>query len=353
MEKRLFIKGNEALAVGALKAGCRYYFGYPITPQNDIPEYLSKKLAQMEGCFIQAESELASINMLMGAAAAGARAMTSSSSPGISLMQEGISYMAGSELPAVIVNITRSGPGLGGISASQGDYFQATRGGGHGDYRTIVLAPHSVQEMHDLTMLGFDLADKYRNPVVILADAVLGQMQETMVDRPYRPADLPPKDWVLAGAENRSPRLVKSLYLKEGAMEEHNWKLFEKYQRMKKQEVRYEAPPDGDAELTVVAFGTTSRVAKTAIRLARAEGLKVSLFRPITVFPFPEEELARLSQRVKRFLSIEMNTGQMVDDVRLAVARNADVDFYGHPPGSPPVPEELLEAIKKAYRGSA
>jgi 2-oxoglutarate/2-oxoacid ferredoxin oxidoreductase subunit alpha len=226
VEKRLFIKGNEALATGALKAGCRYYFGYPITPQNDIPEYLSKKLVQMEGSFIQAESELASINMLMGAAAAGARAMTSSSSPGISLMQEGISYMAGSELPAVIVNITRSGPGLGGISASQGDYFQATRGGGHGDYRTIVLAPHSVQEMHDLTMLAFDLADKYRNPVVLLADAVLGQMQETMVDRPYEPADLPPKNWVLGGATNRSPRLVKYLFLKEGAMEEHNWKLF-------------------------------------------------------------------------------------------------------------------------------
>jgi 2-oxoglutarate/2-oxoacid ferredoxin oxidoreductase subunit alpha len=347
VEKRLFIKGNEALATGALKAGCRYYFGYPITPQNDIPEFLSRKLAQMEGSFIQAESELASINMLMGAAAAGARAMTSSSSPGISLMQEGISYMAGSELPAVIVNINRSGPGLGGISASQGDYFQATRGGGHGDYRTIVLAPHSVQEMHDLTMLAFDLADKYRNPVLLLADAVLGQMQETIVDRPYVPLDLPPKDWVLGGANGRTPRLIKSLYLKEGAMEEHNWKLFEKYRQMKEEEVRCEAPPDGDAELTVVAFGTTSRVAKTAIRLARAEGLKASLFRPITLFPFPERELARLSERVRRFLCIEMNTGQMVDDVRLAVGRNADVDFYGHPPGSPPVPEELLEAIKK------
>ncbi len=223
MEKRLFIRGNEALAVGAIKAGCRYYFGYPITPQNDIPEFLSKQLAKVEGCFIQAESEVASINMLLGASAAGARAMTSSSSPGISLMQEGISYLAGSELPAVIVNITRSGPGLGGISASQGDYFQATRGGGHGDYRTIVLAPDSVQEMHDLTLLAFDLADKYRNPVVILGDAVLGQMQETMVDRPYHPMELPPKDWILTGATGRKPRLIKSLYLKEGEMERHNW----------------------------------------------------------------------------------------------------------------------------------
>ncbi|MBI5966655.1 MAG: 3-methyl-2-oxobutanoate dehydrogenase subunit VorB [Deltaproteobacteria bacterium] len=349
MEKRLFIKGNEALAAAAIKAGCRFYFGYPITPQNDIPEYLSRHLAKAEGCFIQAESEVASINMLLGASAAGARAMTSSSSPGISLMQEGISYLAGSELPAVIVNITRSGPGLGGISASQGDYFQATRGGGHGDYRTIVLAPHSVQEMHDLTFLAFDLADKYRNPVVILGDAVLGQMEETMVDKAYHPMELPPKDWALTGALGRKPNLIKSLYLKEGEMERHNWKLFEKYQRMKREEVRYEATQEEDAQLVVVAFGTAARVSKRAIRLARAEGLQVGLFRPITLFPFPEEALLRLSQRVKRFLSIEMNTGQMVEDVKLSVARDAEVHFYGHPPGSPPVPEELLEAIKKAY----
>jgi 2-oxoglutarate ferredoxin oxidoreductase subunit alpha len=348
VEKRLFIKGNEALAIGAIKAGCRFYFGYPITPQNDIPEFFSKQMAKVEGCFIQAESEVASINMLLGASAAGARAMTSSSSPGISLMQEGISYLAGSELPAVVVNITRSGPGLGGISASQGDYFQATRGGGHGDYRTLVLAPHSVQEMHDLTFLAFDLADQYRNPVVILGDAVLGQMQETMVDRSYHPLELPPKDWALTGAAGRKPNLIKSLYLKEGEMEKHNWKLFEKYQRMK-EEVRYEASQDEDAELVLAAFGTSARVCKTAIRLARTEGLKVGLFRPITLYPFPGEALNRLSQRVKRFLAIEMNTGQMVEDVKLSVARDAEVHFYGHPPGSPPVPEELLEAIKKVY----
>jgi len=348
MEKRLFLKGNEALAAGAIKAGCRFYFAYPITPQNEIPEYLSKHMAKVEGCFIQAESEVASINMILGASAAGARAMTSSASPGISLMQEGISYLAGNELPAVIVNVNRSGPGLGGISASQGDYFQATRGGGHGDYRTLVLAPHSVQEMHDLTLLAFDLADKYRNPVVILADAVLGQMQETMVDRPYHPMELPPKDWILTGAQGRNPRLIKSLYLKEGEMERHNWKLFEKYQRMK-EEVRYEVVQQEDAQLVVVAFGTTARVSKTALRLARQAGLKVGLLRPITLFPFPAQALLDLSQRVKRFLAIEMNTGQMVEDVRLSVARDAEVHFYGHPPGSPPFPEELVEAIKKVY----
>lgn len=348
MERRLFVKGNEALAYGAIKAGCRYYFGYPITPQNDIPEYLSRHLAKVEGCFIQAESEVASINMLLGASAAGARAMTSSSSPGISLMQEGISYLAGSELPGVIVNVTRSGPGLGGISASQGDYFQATRGGGHGDYRTIVLAPHSVQEMHDLAMLAFDLADIYRNPAVILADAVLGQMQETMEDRRYQPLELPPKDWTLTGASSRKPNLIKSLYLKEGEMEKHNWKLFEKYGRMKK-ETRYEISQVEDARLVVVSFGTSARVSKTAIRLARTRGLKVGLFRPVTLFPFPQQALLDLSQRIKRFISIEMNTGQMVEDVKLSVARDAEVHFYGHPPGSPPVPEELLEAMEKVY----
>jgi 2-oxoglutarate/2-oxoacid ferredoxin oxidoreductase subunit alpha len=333
--------------MGAIKAGCRFYFGYPITPQNDIPEYLSKHLARVEGCFIQAESEIASINMLLGASAAGVRALTSSSSPGISLMQEGISYLAGSELPAVIVNINRSGPGLGGISASQGDYFQATRGGGHGDYRTLVLAPHSVQEMHDLTLLAFDLADKYRNPVVILGDAVLGQMQEPMIDRPYRPMDLPPKDWILTGASGRKPNLIKSLYLKEGEMERHNWKLFEKYQRMKQEEVRYEAFQEEDAELIIVAFGTTARVSKTAIRMARMAGYKAGLLRPITLFPFPAQALFCFSQRIKHFLTIEMNTGQMVEDVKLAVSREAEVHFYGHPPGSPPLPEELYEAIRK------
>ncbi len=349
MEKRLFIKGNEALCRGAIKAGCRYYFGYPITPQNDIPEFFSKHMPKVEGCFIQAESEIASINMLLGAAAAGARAMTSSSSPGISLMQEGISYMAGSELPGVIVNIMRSGPGLGGISASQGDYFQATRGGGHGDYRTIVLAPHSVQEMHDLTFLAFDLADKYRNPVIILADAVLGQMQENMVERPLPPMSLPPKDWILTGTCGRKPRLIKSLYLKEGEMERHNWKLFAKYQQMKKEEVRFETQRVEDANLIIVAFGTAARVSKSAVEMAREAGMKVGLLRPITLFPFPEEALAKMARAGKKILTVEMNTGQMAEDVRLAVCGEGEVFFYGHPPGSAPVPEEIWAEIKKVY----
>jgi len=248
----------------------------------------------------------------------------------------------------VIVNVTRSGPGLGGISASQGDYFQATRGGGHGDYRTIVLAPHSVQEMHDLAMLAFDLADLYRNPLVILADAVLGQMNETMEDRPYRALELPPKGWTLTGASGRKPNLIKSLYLKEGEMEKHNWKLFEKYQSMKK-ESRYEISRAEDARMIVAAFGTSARVAKTAIQIARSQGLKVGLFRPITLYPFPDQALLDLSRRVKKFISVEMNTGQMVEDVKLSIARDADVHFYGHPPGSPPDPEEVFEAIKKVY----
>ena len=289
MEKRLFIKGNEALALGAIKAGCRYYFGYPITPQNEIPEYFSHALAKVEGCFIQAESEVASINMLLGASAAGARAMTSSSSPGISLMQEGISYLAGSELPAVIVNIMRSGPGLGGISASQGDYFQATRGGGHGDYRTIVLAPYSVQEMHDLTFLAFDLADKYRNPAVILGDAVLGQMQETMIERKYHAEELPSKDWTLTGASGRKPRLIKSLYLKEGEMERHNWKLFEKYQRMKKEEVRYEVSWVEDADLIIAAFGTRPASPKPPSVWPEPPGSKSVSSGRLPFSPFPRK----------------------------------------------------------------
>jgi 2-oxoglutarate ferredoxin oxidoreductase subunit alpha len=310
---------------------------------------MSERLAQVEGgVFIQAESEIAAIHMVIGASMAGGRVMTSSSSPGISLKQEGISFLSALELPAVIVNMTRGGPGLGNIAPAQSDYFQATRGGGHGDYRTIVLAPHSVQEMHDLAMLAFDLADLYRNPVVILADAVLGQMNETLEDRSYKPMELPPKDWTLTGASGRKPNLIKSLYLKEGEMEKHNWKLFEKYQSMKK-EIRYESSRVEDAQMIVAAFGTSARVAKSAIQIARSQGLKVGLFRPITLYPFPGQPLLDLSQRTKKFLSVEMNTGQMVEDVKLSVARDADVHFYGHPPGSPPDPEEVFEAIQKVY----
>ena len=347
--EKILVRGNEAIAMGAIDAGCRLFFGYPITPQNEIPEYLSKHLPAMGGEFIQAESEIASINLLLGASATGTRAMTSSSSPGISLMQEGISYMAGSELPVVVVNISRSGPGLGGISPSQGDYFQATRGGGHGDYRMIVLAPSTVQEMYNLTCLAFDLSDKYRNPAMILGDALLGQMKEPLLRGGYHPLDLPSKDWALTGAEGRKPLKIKSLYLQEGELTEHNWKLHQKYERMKKEDVRFESFRTDDAQLVIVAFGSMSRVSRTVVELAREKGMKVGLFRPITLFPFPERGLFELSQKVKLFLTVELNTGQMVEDVRLSVDRNANVFFYGKPPGALPSPEEILEEVKKVY----
>jgi len=350
MERKL-VKGNEAQAMGAIDAGCLLYFGYPITPQNEIPEYLSKHLPRLGGEFIQAESEIASINMLLGASAAGVRAMTSSSSPGISLMQEGISYMAGSELPAVIVNMSRSGPGLGGIAPSQGDYFQATRGGGHGDYRMIVLAPSSVQEMYDLTLRAFDLADTYRNPVLILGDSLIGQMKEPMVRRSPKKKKAIPKPWALTGAEGRKPNILKSLYLKDGELTQHNWKLHEKYQRIREKEVLFEARGVDEANMVVVAFGSIARIVKTAMGMAADEGLKVGLFRPITLFPFPQEALHSISRSIKVFLTVELNTGQMVEDVELSAKRDAQVHFYGRPPGSIPTPEEILEEIKKYYPG--
>ncbi len=337
--------------MAAIDAGCRLYFGYPITPQNDIPEFLSKHLRQIGGEFIQAESEIASINMLLGAAATGTRVMTSSSSPGISLMQEGISYMAGSELPGVIVNMSRSGPGLGGISPSQGDYFQATRGGGHGDYRTIVLAPSSVQEIYDLTIRAFDLADRYRTPVVILGDALIGQMKEPLTKGEPQEEEGPPKDWALTGAMDRKPNRLKSLYLQDGELTEHNWKLFRKYQEVKEKEVLVETQNLEDAEMAVVAFGSMARIVKTAVEEGRNKGLRLGLVRPITLFPFPEKTLFDCSQGIKRFLTVELNTGQMVEDVRLSVAGDAIVRFYGRPPGSIPSPEEILEEIEKVYSG--
>ncbi len=348
--EKILVRGNEAIAMGAIDAGCRFFFGYPITPQNEIPEYLSQHLPPLGGEFIQAESEIASINLLLGASATGARAMTSSSSPGISLMQEGISYMAGSELPCLVVNISRSGPGLGGISASQGDYFQATRGGGHGDYRVIVLAPSTVQEMYHLTRLAFDLADKYRNPAMILGDALLGQMKEPLFRGGYQPMQLPPKDWALTGAQEREPLRIKSLYLEDGELSEQNWKLFRKYERMKKEEVRFEAFRVEDASLIIAAFGSMARISKTSVELARSEGMKVGLFRPITLFPFPGEALSRISLATKSFLTVELNTGQMVEDVKLSINPDARVYFYGRPPGSLPSPEEVLEEIRKYYK---
>ncbi|AAR35237.2 3-methyl-2-oxobutanoate dehydrogenase subunit VorB [Geobacter sulfurreducens] len=351
MTKRLFMKGNEALAMAAIEAGCRYYFGYPITPQSDIPEYMSRELPSLGGEFIQAESEIASINMLLGASATGVRAMTSSSSPGISLKQEGISYMAGAELPGVIVNICRSGPGLGGIDASQADYFQAVKGGGHGGYHIIVLAPSSVQEMYDLTMLAFDLSDIYRMPAMVFGDSVIGQMKESLTPNPRPSSVLPPKDWIVRGKGDGEQRVVKSLYLGDGELEAHNWKLHARYAELKEKEARWEEFMLDDAEFLVTAFGSAARIAKTAVMSAREQGLNVGLLRPITLFPFPEKAYRTATARCKKVLDIELNAGQMVEDVRLSVAAGTDVFFYGRPPGagSLPTPEELLEQIRKFY----
>jgi len=345
MTEKELLKGNVALARGAVDAGCRYYFGYPITPQNDIPEYLSAALPAVGGTFIQAESELASINMVLGAAAVGKMAMTSSSGPGISLMQEGLSYLAGSELPAVVVNITRSGPGLGGIAPTQGDYKQATRGGGHGDCRLIVLAPNSVQEMYDLAGEAFRLAFNYRNPAMILGDALLGQMKEPVILRkPLPPPDNKP--WALTGAKNRLPRLVKSLYLKDGEMTVHNLKLLEKYNTLKEKEVKVEVDCRPRCSLIVVAFGSCSRIVRTTVDRARKKGLNIGMVRPITLFPFPEKAVRQAALSAGRVLVVEMNTGQMVDDVRLACEGNSKIYFKGYPGGIVPTPEQIEAEIE-------
>jgi 2-oxoglutarate ferredoxin oxidoreductase subunit alpha len=348
MAQRVLIKGNEAIGMGAIAAGCRYYFGYPITPQNDIPEFMSAELPKVGGTFIQAESEVASINMLLGAAATGARAMTSSSSPGISLKQEGISYLCGSEIPGVIVNMSRSGPGLGGIHPSQGDYFQATRGGGHGDYRTLVLAPSTAQENYDLTMLAFDLADKYRNPVMVLGDALLGNIKEPVELKPYRKKE-PQKDWALTGCKGRDQRILKSLYLADGELTERNWVLWKKYQRMQK-ETRWEEYRLDDAELGLVAFGSVARILKSSVDMLREKGHKVGLLRPITVYPFPSQAVKDAAARIGRLMAVELNTGQMVEDVKLAAECEATVDFYGRPPGSIPTPDELAKEVLKVIK---
>jgi 2-oxoglutarate ferredoxin oxidoreductase subunit alpha len=297
--------------------------------------------------FIQSESELAAINMVFGASAVGVRTMTTSSSPGISLKQEGISYLAGAELPAVIANIQRGGPGLGNISGSQADYFQAVKGGGHGDYKLLVYAPWNHQELWNLTIKAFDKADEYRNPVMILSDGLLGQMMEPLVKIPYKRPKLPPKDWALKGCAGREPKVIKSLWMQEGALEEINWKLKEKYDRMKETEVMCDSLYTDDAELIVTAYGIAARIASTAVRELKKEGVKVGLFRPVTLFPFPEKEIARLCDGKRRFLTIEMNMGQMVEDVRLSVNGKAQVDFYGRPGGTVLTPEEIYEVIKK------
>ncbi|MBI5634445.1 MAG: 3-methyl-2-oxobutanoate dehydrogenase subunit VorB [Nitrospirae bacterium] len=345
----LLMKGNEALAEAALQAGCRFYAGYPITPQNEIPEYLSRRMPDVGGIFIQAESEIAAVNMVYGAAAAGARAMTSSSSPGMSLKQEGISCLAGAELSAVIVNIQRGGPGLGNITASQADYFQAVKGGGHGDYRCLVYSPFSLQEMWDLTLRAFDKADQYRTPVIILGDGVVGQMMEPFHPTAYRKPKLPRKNWVLDGAKGRKPRVIRSLCMGQGELEQRNIRLQKKYDLFKEQEVMFDEFETKDAKLVVVAFGIAARIALSAVKELRRQGRKIGLFRPVSLYPFPEKQLASLAGRGRRFIVTEMNAGQMVEDVRLAVNGKSEVLFYGRPGGVVFNPEELYAQIKAAY----
>jgi 2-oxoglutarate ferredoxin oxidoreductase subunit alpha len=348
MSERRLTKGNIALAEGAIQGGCRFYFGYPITPQNDIPEYLARNLPKVGGVFIPAESEIASINMVMGAAASGMRAMTSSSGPGISLMQEALSYMAGSDIPCVVVNIMRVGPGLGGIAPTQGDYNQAVHGGGHGDYHNIVLSPASVQEMFDLTIKAFELADRYRNPAMIITDAMIGQFQEPCRLTPKEPVVLPEKPWALTGRMGKEPKLLKSLYLADGEQEEHNLAMLRKYDEIREKEVIFETRDLDDAEIMIIAFGTPSRVAKTAMEQAREMGIKAGLLRPISLFPFPEKEIFDYSTRIKNILVVEMNTGQMVRDVRIAAHKDAKISFYGRPGGGIPFPDDIIREIKKA-----
>jgi len=344
---RMLMKGNEAVGEAAIRSGCRYYFGYPITPQNELTAYMAKRMPEVGGTFIQAESEIAAINMVYGAAAAGQRAMTSSSGPGISLKQEGISYLAGAELPCFFVNVVRGGPGLGNIAPAQSDYFQATRGGGHGDYRVIVLAPNGVQEMADLTMLGFHLADKYRNPAMVLADGILGQMLEPMEFRTPDFPPLPPKDWAVGNMENRPSRLVSSLFLGEGELEKHNLDLQKKYGKIQAEEVRWEGLMLEDAKVALVAYGTSARIVRGAVIQGRAQGLKVGLCRPITVWPFPSQIIGQISENVKNILVVEMSMGQMVEDVRLAVEGRCEVHFYGSTGGGIPTAEEILERVKR------
>ncbi|NWF76208.1 MAG: 3-methyl-2-oxobutanoate dehydrogenase subunit VorB [Nitrospirae bacterium] len=350
MNMKVLMKGNEVIAEAAIQAGCRFYAGYPITPQNEIPEYFSRRMTEEGGVFIQAESELAAINMVYGASAAGARAMTSSSSPGISLKQETISYLAGAELPAVIVNIQRGGPGLGNISGSQADYFQAVKGGGHGDYKMLVYSPSNLQEMWDLTMLAFDKADEYRTPVMIFSDGITGQMMEPLYQTPYVRPKLPPKDWILDGCKNRKPRVIKSLYMGDGELEIRNNMLQRKYQQMKKIEVRFESYHTRDAEIIVVAFGIAARIALASVMKLRRKGFKVGLFRPITLFPFPEKELAKISESKRSFITVEMNTGQMFEDVKLAINGKSEVYFYGRAGGAIITPEEIYDEIIKLIK---
>ena len=352
MAQRVLMKGNEAIAEAAIRAGCRHYFGYPITPQTEIAAYMAKKMPKIGGVFLQAESEIASINMVYGAAATGCRVMTSSSSPGISLKAEGLSYIAGSDVPALVVNVQRGGPGLGGIQPSQSDYFQATKGGGHGDYRMIVLAPASVQEMASLTIKGFNLADKYLMTAMILADGTIGQMMEPIS---FEDAEIETyeKPWALTGTNcERKHNVVNSLYLKPDELEIKNFERFKRYELVEQNEAMWEEYMMEDAEYCVVAFGIASRVAKNAVAAARKEGIKVGMIRPITLWPFPVKPLAAAADKVKSFISVELSMGQMIEDIRLATQCKKPVSLCNRCGGMIPSPDEVLDAIREAQKGA-
>lgn len=346
MAEKVLMKGNEALAAAAVRAGCRFYFGYPITPQTELAAYMSKVMPKVGGTFLQAESEISAINMLYGAAAAGARCMTSSSSPGISLKGEGISYMAGADLPGVIVNVERGGPGLGSIQPSQQDYWQATRAMGHGDFFMIVYAPNTVQEMADMVFTAFEKADEYRTPVMILADGLLGQMMEP-VELPEEISELPEKPWATTGHKNqREHNIANSLYLQSNELEAKLLERAKRYEVILDKEQKSEGFMLDDAEIVLVAFGASSRIARSAVVKAREEGIKAGLLRPITLWPFPSKVLEATMETAKAYLSVEMNMGQMIDDVRLVVGNNVPVEHFGRTGGIIPTPDEVLDAIR-------
>ncbi|MBN1302368.1 MAG: 3-methyl-2-oxobutanoate dehydrogenase subunit VorB [Melioribacteraceae bacterium] len=354
MKELKLMKGNEALAEAAIRAGCDAYFGYPITPQSEVLEYLSREANNRTGMTVlQAESEIASINMVYGAAGTGKKVMTSSSSPGISLMQEGISYIACAELPCLLVNVNRGGPGLGTIQPAQGDYFQSVKGGGHGDYRLIVLAPSTVQEMADFVGLSFELAFKYRNPVLILTDGALGQMMEKVELKPQMSREFKELEWATTGRKNGNGRVITSLHLKPDEMEVLNHHLQKKYREIEKNEIRYQAINCEDADYIIVAYGLVARICQKSADLAREKGIKVGVFRPITLFPFPYQQLKEVASNKKGILDVEMNSGQMIEDVRLALEGSVPVRFHGRMGGIVPSPEEILDKLEEKFIGGA
>ena len=350
MADKILMKGNEAIAEAAIVAGCRHYFGYPITPQTEVAAYMAKKMPKIGGVFLQAESEIAAINMVYGVSSTGKRVMTSSSSPGISLKSEGLSYLAGADLPALVVNVQRGGPGLGGIQPSQSDYFQATKGGGHGDFRMIVLAPSSVQEMAELTVKGFELADTYRMTAMILADGTMGQMMEP-VSLDFAVKEAPEKPWATTGTKmERKHNIVNSLFLAPEALEKYNFMRYERYRQIEETETMYEEYMMDDAEICIAAFGIAARVSKNAINAARKEGIKVGMIRPITLWPFPKAPFKKAAEKVKSIISVELSMGQMIEDVRLASECKVPVTLCNRVGGMIPTPEQVLQAIRDAQK---